>query len=261
MPYYTRCLALSVGDGCVLWGSRVVIPPQGRVLLLKLLLQSHPGMSRMKGLARSYVWWPKMDHDVENEVSRCAGCQSNRKSPPTVPLHPWEWPEKPWTRLHVDYAGPFLGNMFLVLIDSHSKWMDVYPMNTSTSYATIEKLRQSFSVMGFPHMLLSDNATCFTSTEFTSFMKQNGIPHVKSDPFHPSSNGLAERAVQTLKEGMRKMQGPSIETKVSRFLFSYRITPQATTGLSPAEMLMSRRLRSTLDLIRPDLKIQQKQWN
>lgn len=200
-----------------------------------------------------------MDHDVENEVSRCAGCQSNRKSPPTVPLHRWEWPEKPWTRLHVDYAGPFLGNMFLVLIDSHSKWMDVYPMNTSTSYATIEKLRQSFSVMGFPHMLLSDNATCFTSTEFTSFMKQNGIPHVKSDPFHPSSNGLAERAVQTLKEGMRKMQGPSIETKVSRFLFSYRITPQATTGLSPAEMLMSRRLRSTLDLIRPDLKIQQKQ--
>ncbi|XP_055721195.1 uncharacterized protein K02A2.6-like [Salvelinus fontinalis] len=90
MPYYTRRLALSVRDGCVLWGSRVVIPPQGRGLLLKLLHQSHPGMSRMKGLARSYVWWPKMDHDVENEVSRCEDCQSNRKSPPTAPLHPWE---------------------------------------------------------------------------------------------------------------------------------------------------------------------------
>ncbi|CDQ93009.1 unnamed protein product [Oncorhynchus mykiss] len=134
-------------------------------------------------------------------------------------------------------------------------------MNTSTSYATIEKLRQSFSVMGLPQMLVSDKATCFTNTEITSFMKQNGIQHVTSAPFHPSSNGLAERAVQTLKEGMRKIQGPSIETKVSRFLFSYRITPQATTGLSPAEMLMSGRLRSTLDLIRPNLKmkIQQKQ--
>lgn len=134
-----------------------------------------------------------MGQDVDNEVSLWADCQSNRKSPPTEPLHPWEWPEKPWTQLHVDYPGPFLGKMFLVLIDSHSKWMDVYPMNTSTSHATIEKLRQSFSVMGLPQMLVSDNATCFTSTEFTSFMKQNGILHVTSAPFHPSSNGLVER--------------------------------------------------------------------
>lgn len=149
---------------------------------------------------------------------RLAGVQIVRVTgshpPSTAPLHPWEWPEKPWTRLHVDYAGPFLGKMSLVLIDSHSKWMDVYLMNTSTLYATIEKLQHSFSVMELPQTLFSDNATCLTSTEFTSFMKQNGIQHVTSAPFHPSLNGLAERAVQTLKEGMRKMQGPSIETKV-----------------------------------------------
>lgn len=110
-------------------------------------------------------------------------------------------------------------------------------------------------------MLVSDNGTCFTSAEFASFMKQNGICHVRSAPFHPSSNGLAERAVQTFKEGMKKMKGETVQIKLSRFLFSYCITPHATTGLSPAELMMSRRLRSALDLILPDLskKVQQKQ--
>lgn len=92
-------------------------------------------------------------------------------------------------------------------------------------------------------------------------MKQNGIDHVRSAPFHPSSNGLAERAVQTFKEGMKKVKGETVQTRLSRFLFSYRITPHATTGLSPAELMMSRRLRSASDLLMPDVKtkVQQKQ--
>lgn len=157
----------------------------------------------------------------------------------------------------------FLGKMFLVLIDSHSKWMDVYLVTTATSHGTIEKLRQSFSVHGLLQMLVSDNATCFTSAEFADFVAKNGIKHVTSAPFHPSSNGLAERAVRTFKEGMKRKQGnESLEAKVSRFLFSYRITPHSTTGLSPAEMLMSRRPRSAFDLLLPDLKskVEKKQW-
>lgn len=125
-----------------------------------------------------------MDQDAEREVNQCDACQQNSMSPSTAPLHPWEWPEKPWTRLHVDYAGPFLGKMFLVLVDSHSKWMDVYPVTTATSHGTIEKLRQSFSVHGLPQMLVSDNATCFTSAEFADFLFKNGIKSNIS-PFLP----------------------------------------------------------------------------
>ncbi|XP_062864462.1 uncharacterized protein K02A2.6-like [Trichomycterus rosablanca] len=261
-PYHTRHLQMSVRDGCLLWGARVVIPPQGRKVILKQLHQTHAGMSRMKGLARSYVWWPGMDNDVENEVRACVECQKNAKSPASAPLHPWEWPEKPWSRLHADYAGPFLGKMFLVLVDAHSKWIEAYAMNSSTAVATIEKLRQSFSTHGLPECLVTDNGTNFTSAEFSEFMKQNGIRHLTSAPFHPSSNGLAERAVQTLKEGLRKMAGGTIETKLARVLFNYRITPHTTTGHSPAELLMSRKLRSTFDLLVPDLKakVQLKQW-
>ncbi|KAJ8338235.1 hypothetical protein SKAU_G00372010 [Synaphobranchus kaupii] len=253
-PYSQRRLELSVKDGCVLWGARVVIPKRGRGSVLKQLHNTHPGISRMKGLARSYVWWPGMDMEIEQEVQSCLACQETRKCPARAPLHPWEWPEVPWSRLHIDYAGPFQGKMFLVIVDVHSKWIDVYPTSSATSETTIEKLRQCFSTHGLPQMIVSDNGTCFTSAEFELFMQKNGIQHVTSAPFHPASNGLAERAVQTFKEGLKKAKGGTMETKLARFLFNYRITPQTTTGLSPAEMLMSRRLRSTLDLLLPDVK-------
>ncbi len=132
--------------------------------------------------------------------------------------------------------------------------MEVYPTTHATYLITIEKLRMCFSTHGLPKMLVSDNGTCFTSEEFATFMNRNGIQHAMSAPYHPSSNSLAECAVQTFKEGMTRMKGDTVETRIARFLFTYRITPHATTGLSPAQMLMSRMLRSTFDLLLPDVK-------
>ena len=252
-PYTARKNELSVDNGCVMWGARVIVPKPGQADVLRQLHQSHPGISRMKALARSYVWWPKMDHDVEKMVQACGVCQEHRNVPAVAPLHPWEWPDRPWQRLHVDYAGPFLGKMFFILIDAHSKWMDVYPVNTATSAVTIECLRKSFSAQGLPETLVSDNGTCFVSAEFKEFMTKNGISHVTSAPYHASTNGLAERAVQIFKRLMNKNTEGSLETRVTRVLFSYRVTPQTTTGLSPAEMLLGRKLRCTLDLIHPDM--------
>ncbi|XP_056589597.1 uncharacterized protein K02A2.6-like [Triplophysa dalaica] len=251
-PYKQRQQELSVQDGCVLWGARIVIPEQGRSGLMEQLHQSHPGMSRMKGLARSYLWWPKLDADIEGRVKDCTVCQEQRKAPVGAPLHPWEWPRQPWRRVHMDYAGPVFGKMFFILVDAHSKWIEAYPVPSATTVMTLECLRNSFSTHGIPEMMVSDNAQCFVSEASKDFMSRNGITHVTSAPYHPSSNGLAERAVQTFKELMKKSSGNSIETKLSRALFSYRITPQTTTGLSPAEMLMGRKLRCTLDKIHPD---------
>ena len=148
--------------------------------------------------------------------------------------------------------------MFFVLIDTHSKWMDVYPVNSATSATTIECLRTSFSNHGLPELLVSDNGTCFTSTDFLS---KNGIRHVTSAPYHAASNGLAERAVQTFKRMMKKCPEGTLTAKVARVLFSYRVTPHTTTGLSPAELLLGRKLRCTLDSIHPDLsrKVMKKQ--
>ena len=196
----------------------------------------------MKSFARSYVWWPGMDRDLERKVQQCILCQRNRKNPPKVLMHHWEWPEQLWIRLHVDHAGPVEGNILFLIVDAHSKWIDLHIVLSASATSAINKLRLTFATHGLPRTIVSDNGTAFTSNEFQEFLLQNGIEHVHSAPYHPSSNGLAERAVQTVKEGVKKMKGP-LELKLSRFLFKYRVTPQTTTGVAPAELLMGRRLR------------------
>ena len=249
-PFVRRRHELSVEGGGVLWGHRVVVPRKGWSRVLEILHEAHPGIVRMKSFSRGFVWWPGIDEQIENCVKECSACQQSRKVVPVVPLHPWVWPDKPWSKVHLDYAGPFEGKMFLLAMDAHSKWLEVHVTNSTTSSATIELLRKSFACLGLPDVVVSDNATTFTSDEF---LKRNGIKHVRTPPYHPASNGLIERAVQTFKEGMRRLTEGSINTRVSRFLFQYRITPHSTTGVLPAELVFGRKLCSHLDHLRPNL--------
>ena len=253
-PYQSRSSELSVQDGCLLWGSRVVIPPRGRAIFLSLLHEGHPGITRMKTLARGYVWWPSMDSELEDSVKRCSKCQEHQRLPAKAPMHPWEWPDRPWARIHVDYAGPIEGKMVLIMVDAHSRWLEALVVNSATSQTTIEKLRSVFATHRLPEVLVSDNGSVFTSAEFDEFVRRNGIKHLTSAPYHPASNGLAERAVQTVKIALKKATtGTSLETRISRFLFQYRLTPHTTTGVSPAKLLMNRRPHSRLDLLHPDV--------
>ena len=194
-----------------------------------------------------------MHSDLEGKVKECHPCQVNRKAPPNAPLHPWIWPNRPWSRLHIDHAGPFMGKLFLVVVDAHSKWLEVKIVPSTSSQATIHALRSIFAIHGLPDIIVSDNGTAFTSSEFNDFMQKNGIRHIKSPPYHPASNGLAERAVQTFKDGLKKSSKGDLETHLTRFLFQYRITPHSTTGITPAELLMGRRPKARLDLLKPNV--------
>ena len=147
-----------------------------------------------------------------------------------------------WSRIHLDFAGPFLGHMFLVIVDAHSKWLDVHQMQSITSSKTIDKLRIVCTTHGLPQKVVTDNGPSFTSEEFRTFMSLNGIVHVTTSPYHPSSNGLAERALQTFKQGLKCTPGSTIQERLSNFLFTYRITPHTTTGVPPVTLLMGRLL-------------------
>ena len=121
-----------------------------------------------------------------------------------------------------------------------------------TSEVTIDKMREAFAAHGIPQTLASDNGPCFTSEEFAKFVKMNGVRHVRSTPYHPATNGLAERVMQTVKSALRKMSGP-LHTRVSRFLVSYRTTSQSTSTQTPAEMLMNRKLRTRINTVVPNI--------
>ena len=242
---------LSVYHSCVLWGATVVVPPQGRKAVLQELHEGHPGMTRAKGLARMFVRWPGLDTDIEQSVQQCAACQQQQPDPPSAPLQPWKWPSRPWVQLHMDFAGPLQGKMILIVIDSHSKWIEAFPTSSTTSSTVIQLSRTLFSQFGLPEVLVSDNGSCCVSEEFETFLLNNGIKHITSAPYHPATNGLAERAVQIVKKGLKKETVGTMEERLAKVLLAYRTTPQSTTGVTPAELLQGRRIRTRLDMLKP----------
>uniref|UniRef100_A0A5S6QJF2 RNA-directed DNA polymerase n=1 Tax=Trichuris muris TaxID=70415 RepID=A0A5S6QJF2_TRIMR len=186
---------LSIHKDCVLRGTRVIIPTSLRRQVLQLLHASHPGIVRMKSLARSYVWWPHIDKDIESFVQTCLPCQESRNNPPVDSTARWPEVQEPWSRVHIDFFGPFQGKVFFILVDAYSKWVEVRVVPTVSSKAAISALRSLFATHGLPDCVISDNGSAFTSTEFAEFMKSNCIRHMTTAPFHPASNGQAERSV------------------------------------------------------------------
>ena len=142
--------------------------------------------------------------------------------------------------------------MILIIVGAHSKYIDAHVVSAATTSATLTKLRQTFAILGLPSTVVSDNGSCFCSEEFEQFCRANGIKHIKSSPYHPSSNGLAERAVQTVKVGLKKTNG-NLEDRLYTFLARYRVTPQATTGRAPSEFVLKTPPSTRLDLLRPSI--------
>ena len=128
---------------------------------------------------------------------------------------------------------PLTAAKIKLLVDSHSKWIDIHITNSSTTAVTIEKLQFTFSSLGLPEILVTDNGPSFSSSEFTDFVKVNGIQHVKTVPYHPASNGLAERAVQTFKACMKKLSKGSLQDRVNSFLFKYSDDDRCLTCGAP----------------------------
>lgn len=253
--FYEKRDCLSFEENILLWQGRVIIPERLRFRIWKMLHEGHPGICSMKDLAKFYVWWPGIDKFIEERVNECIQCQENRPRDLEVPLYSWNISSEPWARVHIDYAGLYEGKYWLIVIDSFTKWLEIFPVSSATSTVTIKILRELFARFGLPKIIVSDNGPQFTSYEFKEFCLSNGIEAITSTPYHPKTNGLAERAIRTFKERMNIMKTSRFDQnlKLQKFLMSYRNCPQKTTGRSPAEMMFGRRLRSRLDLLKPDV--------
>ncbi|UYV83116.1 K02A2.6-like [Cordylochernes scorpioides] len=239
-PFLSKLENFSVLQGCIFVDSRAVIPSTCQDQMLKLLHQSHIGINRMKSLARSSVWWPKMDSQIEEFVKECSPCMHHQTAPPAENT-PWPRTNQPWQRVHVDHFY-FRGDCYLLVVDANSNWIEVFPVRGTTSQENIKLLRECFARYGLPQCLVSDNGPPFNSIEFKEFLRKNNVYHLTSPAYNPSSNGIAEVSVRIIKKSLEKSleESPNsnMDCILQNVLFNYRNTP-TSLDKPPVERLLS----------------------
>jgi len=164
--------------------------------------------------------------------------------PRPAPLQTIDWPAEPWRKIAIDIAGEFQAapshQRFLVVVfDLHAKWPEVMVCGTITTAKIIEFLSSLFSRFGLVDEVISDNGRQFVSAEFDQFLSNLGIKHRYTALYNPQANGAIERFNRVLKDGIKAgmADGCSFAEAIKQTLASYRSTPQATTGVSPAKVL------------------------
>uniref|UniRef100_A0A914ZA88 RNA-directed DNA polymerase n=1 Tax=Panagrolaimus superbus TaxID=310955 RepID=A0A914ZA88_9BILA len=256
----TRDSRFFVVNGIIMMNNRVYIPAVLRSRVLDQLHVGHNGITITKQLGRKHVYWPNITVDIEKMVNSCYSCIQLSKAPIKTTLASWPRSIKPGDRIHMDFAGPLLGKMFLVIVDSCSKWMDVHVLNAATSWTTILSVGRYIANNGVPRVVVTDNGCQFTSGEFSIFCQRYGITHVTSPVYHPQSNGQAERCVDIVKRYVKKraiIDGPNLDLVecINEFLLCYRSTPSTATpgNVTPSIAHHGHELRTTMELLRPQL--------
>ena len=237
----------SIENGLIYKGLRLVIPYALRSEILKELHRGHIGRDKMKSIARQSVWWPEMDANIEHMYRSCEQCSISKLSNKSD-WRAWPEPERKWQRCHIDYAGPFENGQYaLVIVDAFSKWPEVHLGNSCSTEQSIARLRRTFAQEGIPEVIVSDNGPQFTSKEMERWLQSIGCRHVFTPPYHPKSNGLAERFVRTLKEHVRACSGENnLQLVVDQFLLQYRNSRHSSTGIAPAVIMRGGLLRNVV---------------
>lgn len=236
---------LSEHNGLVLRGSRIVVPRQMRGEILQKIHEGHQGLVKCRERACSSVWWPGLSTDINKLVTSCQVCCELKRTQQKEPLISTPLPERPWKRIAMDLCEHNHHN-YLVISDYYSRFLEILQLPSTTSAQVIQRLKAVFARFGIPDEVVSDNGPQFSSAEFKECARQLDFKHCTSSPHHPQGNGHAERAVQTAKK-ILKQEDPVMA------LMSYRSTPCSTTGFSPAELLMGRKIRTTLPTLEKNL--------
>ena len=241
-PFISMLDDFHIEQDTLFYGARIIIPTVLQTRLLDELHQTHMGAAKMKETSRKYFWWPKITVHIDNIVKNCLGCAKYKRKPVNNSLCPWPFARAPMERVHIDYCD-YKGKQLLVMIDSFTKYIWVKNMNAdSTASNTLVTLFEWFGeCSGFPKTLVSDNGTQFTSHEFAAHMKVWGIKHLFSPPYHPASNGLAEKAVHIIKDKLKKMDAPAqplqLKAHIADVLRVYRGTVHSATDETPYELM------------------------
>jgi hypothetical protein len=244
-PYQQRQGELCVVDGLVVCGSRIVIPQALREETLQKLHETHQGQVKCQERASAAIWWPGLSKEIEAMVNACQHCIAHRPAQRKEPLRSTPLPRRPWEKIGTDLCEKNK-QMFLITTDYYSRWIDIRKLGSTTSSRIIEKLKGLFCEHGIPDEIQTDNGPQFRSVEFEEFAAEYGFHHHTTSPHMHQANGAVERAVQTAKKILDSKDPPLA-------LLNYRATPNSTTGVSPAEALMGRQLKTKLPVLPANL--------
>ena len=233
---------LSVVNGLLLKQNRIVIPRTLRKELLQRIHEGHLGVEKCKRRARDTVYWPGLNKDINNMTGKCETCLKYRNKQTKEPMTVTDVTTTPWHKVGMDLFH-LKGKDYLVVIDYFSNYPEMALLSSTTSNCVITHAKSIFARHGIPHTVMSDNGPCFSSKEWQDFAKVYDFKHVTSSPLYAQSNGKAEKGVHILKQLLKKAADSASDPYLA--LLSYRASP-LECGLSPAELLMNRKLRTTL---------------
>lgn len=237
----------TVVNGLLMRGYRIVIPSSMRSEMLEKLHRGHQGFTKCRERARQSIWWPGLSKQLVELVKNCKEC-CRHQAQRAEPLVHSVLPLLPWQKVAVDLF-EWRKHTYLLLIDYYSRYIEIAKLGSLAACEVIIHLKSIFARHGIPEQIISDNGPQFASMEFAKFKQDYGFDHLTSSPRFPQSNGEAERAVQTVKNLLEKEDDPYVA------LLVYRTTP-LQIGFSPAELLMSRKLRTTIPTTRESRKPQ-----
>ena len=235
--------ALTTHNGIIFRGVVPFNPPKLRHLVLTKAHETHPWKNATESSVRMIAWWPGITLDVQHFVSKCKNCQMNRSSlGKTVSA----WPEADvWERLHMDWGYVKDQSHILVIVDAGSGWMEVFPAGNRKSETVKSYLNQIFARFGIPKTLVPDNGPEFVSGDLKQWCELLRIKKMESLVYHPRANGLAERAVQTVKRVLQPWD-PNLNVSFAAFLQRARMRHRNTSkarSKAPVELLLGRRVR------------------
>lgn len=244
VPYLPLSGELTVHEGLLLYGCRIVIPTSFRADILRKLHEGHLGITKCRERAKQSVWWPGLSMiwlHLTWLIKNCDICRCERTNF-WEKLQPTDFPARPWSTVRADLFQTESNKHYLVVVDSFSRFFEVAKLTQTTSEVVIEHFKSIFARHGIPDVVRWDNRPQFASEHFRKFAQEWGFSHVMPSSHFPQSNRDAERAVRTIKGLLKKSSDPYLA------LMAYRAAPLAN-GHSPAEFLMGRKIRTLVPAI------------
>lgn len=213
--------------------------------------KGHLGIESTKCRVKDILYWPSMSKDIENLVKECDICNSMKPHQQREPLKSYPIPNRPWSIVASDLF-EWNGLTYLILVYSYSGWFELNSLHNTASKTVIRKLKGHFARFGVPDTLISDNGPQYSSQEFKDFAAKWEFNHTMSSPHFPSSNGLAERAVQSAKQLLEKTKRDGSDIFMN--ILNHRNTPRDSTLGSSAQRLLSRRTRTIIPMTEASLR-------